>query len=66
MSRARGFCAFIGANAETLDSAPALGTLSSEKRGDHRFPSPLLFSGCGFFLAACCNLAASWCLVSPI
>src|ERR1700691_2532723 len=27
------FGAFIGANAETLDSAPALGTLSSEKMG---------------------------------
>jgi hypothetical protein len=33
-SRARGFCAFIAANAETLDSAPALRTLASEKMGD--------------------------------
>ncbi len=65
MSRARGFGAFIGANAETLDSAPALGTLSSEKMGDHRFP-PLGFSRCGFSLACCCNLAASWCLASLI
>jgi hypothetical protein len=43
VSRARGFCAFIGANAETLDSAPALGTLSNEKMG-----SPLPVAA-GFF-----------------
>ena len=52
--------------AQTLDSAPALGTLSSEKRGDYRFPSPLLFSGCGFFRAARCNSAASSCFTSLI
>jgi len=42
-SRARGWCAFIGANAQTLDAAPALGTLSSEKMGS---PLPL---AAGFF-----------------
>jgi hypothetical protein len=42
-SRARGFGAFIGANAETLDPAPALGTLSSEKMG-----SPLPVAAAAF------------------
>jgi hypothetical protein len=35
------------------------------KMRDHRFP-PLNFSGCGFFLAGCCSLAASSCFTSLI
>jgi len=38
---------------------------SLRKKWDHRFP-PLGVSRCGFSLACCCNLAASWCLVSLI
>jgi len=37
----RAFFAFIGANAKTLDSASALGTLSSEKMGPLYFPRRL-------------------------
>jgi hypothetical protein len=40
-SRARVVGAFIGAKAQTLDSAPALGTLPGEKMGDF---SPAFFS----------------------
>src|SRR5208283_2962391 len=57
------FCAFIGAQRRPLTRLPR-SVHSSAKKWDHRFPSPLVFSGCGFFLAACFNLAASWCLVS--
>jgi hypothetical protein len=35
------------------------------KMRDHRF-LPLNFSGCGFFLAGCCSLAASSCFTSLI
>ena len=38
VSRARGFGAFIGANAETLASAPALGTFFCEKMGTLLLP----------------------------
>ena len=41
VSRARDFGASIGANAETLDSAPALGTLFCQKMGTLLLPGRL-------------------------
>ena len=65
-SRARGLGAFIGAQRRPLTRLPR-SVHSPAKKWDHLFPSPLGFSGCGFFRAACCcNLAASSCFTSLI